>query len=92
MRGLSGRCARTTNHVALPRALERLASEAVAGGRYRDFSDAVAAGVSLLQSREPRELLASVLAVDDASDGNLYLISNKLVERVRGTIARKART
>ncbi len=38
--------------VTLPPDLERFASEAVAAGRYRDLSDVVAAGVSLLQRQE----------------------------------------
>jgi putative addiction module CopG family antidote len=38
--------------VTLPPELERFAIEAVAAGRYRDVSDVVAAGVSLLQQAE----------------------------------------
>ena len=38
--------------VTLPPELERFAEEAVAAGRYRDFSELVAAGVSLVQRRE----------------------------------------
>ena len=38
--------------VTLPPELERFATEAVAAGRYRDVSEVVAAGVSLLQQAE----------------------------------------
>ena len=38
--------------VTLPPELERFAEEAVAAGRYRDLSDVVAAGVSLLRRAE----------------------------------------
>ena len=40
------------NDVTLPPELERFAEEAVAAGRFRDVSDVVAAGVSLLQRQE----------------------------------------
>ena len=52
------------DNVTLPAELERFAAEAVASGRYRDVSDVVAAGVSLLRRQEQAraELLASVLA------------------------------
>ena len=38
--------------VILPPELERFAAEAVASGRYRDISDVVRAGLSLLRERE----------------------------------------
>lgn len=38
--------------VRLPPELERFAEEAVAAGRYRDLSDALAAGLRLLQRQE----------------------------------------
>ena len=59
------------DNVTLPPELERFATEAVAAGRYRDVSDVVAAGVSLLQRQEQAcaELLASVLAAREESDG-----------------------
>jgi putative addiction module CopG family antidote len=40
------------DNVTLPPDLERFATEAVATGRYRDVSDVVAAGISLLQRAE----------------------------------------
>ena len=47
--------------VTLPPELERFAEAAVAAGRFRDMSEVVAAGVSLLQRQEQAraELLAS---------------------------------
>jgi putative addiction module CopG family antidote len=38
--------------ITLPPELEQFATEAVAAGRYRDVSDLVAAGLSLLQRQE----------------------------------------
>lgn len=40
------------DNVTLPPGLARFAEEAVAAGRYRDLSELVAAGVSLLQRLE----------------------------------------
>ena len=76
--------------VTLPPELERFAEEAVAAGRYRDLSDVVAAGVSLLQRQEQAraELLASVLAAKEESDREGYLTGEEVATRVRATIAR----
>jgi putative addiction module CopG family antidote len=78
--------------VTLPPDLERFAAEAIAAGRYRDVSDVVAAGVSLLQRQEQvrAELLASVLAAKEESDRDGYLTGDEVAERVRATIARRA--
>jgi len=78
--------------VTLPAELARFAAEAVASGRYRDVSDVVAAGVSLLRRQEQAraELLASVLAAKAESDRDGYLTGDEVGERVRATIARKA--
>lgn len=40
------------DNVNLPLDLDRCAAEAVATGRYRDFSDVVATGISLPQRAE----------------------------------------
>ena len=40
------------DHVTLPPDLERFAEETVAAGRYRTVSDALAAGLRLLQRQE----------------------------------------
>lgn len=80
------------DNVTLPPELERFATEAVAAGRYRDVSEVVAAGVSLLQRQEQAraELLTSVLAARDESDRSGYLDGDEVAERVRATIARRA--
>jgi putative addiction module CopG family antidote len=80
------------DNVTLPPELERFATEAVAAGRYRDLSDVIAAGVSLLQRQEKAraELLESVLAAREESDLSGYLDGDEVAERVRATIARRA--
>ena len=55
------------DHVTLPAELERFAAEAVASGRYRDVSDVVAAGVSLLQQAEV-EVAEFVRSLEQAKD------------------------
>jgi putative addiction module CopG family antidote len=79
------------DNVTLPPELERFATEAVAAGRYRDVSDVVAAGVSLLQRQEQAraELLASVLAAKEESERGGYLNGDEVAEQVRATIARR---
>ena len=76
--------------VTLPPELERFAEEAVAAGRFRDVSAAVAADVSLLQRQEQArtELLTSVLAAKAESDREGYLTGEEVAARVRATIAR----
>ena len=83
---------RAMDNVILPPELERFATEAVAAGHYRDVSDVVAAGVSLLQRQEQAraELLASVLAAREECDRSSYLNGDEVAERVRATIARRA--
>jgi len=53
------------DNVTLPPELERFAAEAVAAGRYRDMSDVVAAGVSLLRDAEA-EITAFVDSLEAA--------------------------
>jgi putative addiction module CopG family antidote len=52
--------------VILPPELERFAAEAIATGRYRDLSEVVAAGVSLLrrQERARTHFIASLEAAE----------------------------
>jgi antitoxin ParD1/3/4 len=80
------------NAVILPPDLQRFAEDAIASGRYRDVSDLVAAGVSLLQRQEQAraELLASVVAAKAEADRDGYLSGDEVAERVRATIARRA--
>jgi len=79
-------------NVTLPPELGRFATEAVATGRYRDVSEVVAAGVSLLQRQEQAraELLASVVAAKKESDQDGYLTGDEVAAQVRATIARRA--
>jgi Arc/MetJ-type ribon-helix-helix transcriptional regulator len=67
------------NSVILPPELERFATEAVA------------AGVSLLQRQEQAraELLASILAAKEESDRDGYLTGDEVAARVRATIAQR---
>ena len=51
--------------VTLPPELERFAEEAVAAGRYRDLSELVAAGVSLLRRAEA-ERAAFIRSLEEA--------------------------
>jgi putative addiction module CopG family antidote len=53
------------NNVTLPPELERFADEAVAAGRYRDLSDVIAAGVSLLRRAEA-ERAAFIRSLEEA--------------------------
>ncbi len=61
---------RPMHTVTLPAELERFAAEAVASGRYRDVSDVVAAGVSLLRHQEQAraEFVASLEAAEAESE------------------------
>jgi antitoxin ParD1/3/4 len=58
------------NDVILTPELERFAADAVAAGRYRDMSEVVRAGLSLLRRADAAraELLASVLAAEAEAD------------------------
>jgi putative addiction module CopG family antidote len=82
---------RAMDNVTLPPELERFAAEAVAAGRYRDVSDVVAAGVSLLQRQEQAraELLASVLAARDEAERDGCVTGDEMVARVRARLAEK---
>ena len=77
--------------VTLPPELEQFATEAIAAGRYRDVSEVIEAGVSLLKRQEQAraELLGSVLAAKAESERDGYLTGDEVAERVRATIARK---
>jgi antitoxin ParD1/3/4 len=95
---LSGRPALPYNHamdtVTLPPELQRFAIEAVAAGRYRDLSELVAAGVSLLQRQEQAraELLASVLAAEEEADRDGYLTADDMMARVEVRLAQRRTT
>jgi len=78
--------------LTLPPDLERFGTEAVAGGRYRDIAEVVAAGVSLLRRQEQAraELLTSLIAAKAESDRDGYLTGDEVAARIRATIARRA--
>ena len=67
--------------VALPPELERFAAEAIAAGRYRDESDLLAAGVSLLQRTQAQreQLLASVMAAEAKGEQNGFLTIDEVM-------------
>ena len=77
--------------VTLPPELERFAEEAVATGRFRDVSEVVAAGVSLLQRQEQAraELLASVLAAEEEADRDGYFTADEMIARVEARLAQR---
>jgi putative addiction module CopG family antidote len=80
------------DNVTLAPEQERFATEAVATGRYRDISEVLAAGVSLLQRQEQAraELLVSVVAAKEESDRDGYLTGDEVAAQVQVTIARRA--
>jgi antitoxin ParD1/3/4 len=80
-----------TNDVTLPPELERFAEEAVAAGRFRDVSEVVAAGVSLLQRQEQArsELLASVLAAEAEAEREGCISGDEMIAHVRARLAEK---
>ena len=79
------------DNVTLPPELERFATEAIAAGRYRDVSDVVAAGLSLLlrQEQARAELLASVIAARDEAERGGCATGDEMVARVRARLAEK---
>jgi antitoxin ParD1/3/4 len=74
--------------VTLTPELERFAAEAIAAGRYRDVSEVVQAGLSLLQRADEARaaLLASVLAAEAEGDRDGYLALDQLEIEMRQTI------
>ncbi len=79
--------------VTLTPELERFAAEAIAAGRYRDVSEVVQAGLSLLQRADAARaaLLASVLAAEAEGDRDGYLALDQLKVEMRQTIQSAAR-
>ena len=77
--------------VTLTPELERFAAEAVASGRYRNLSDVVAAGVSLLRRQEQAraDLLASVLAAEAEAEREGCVTGDEMLARVRARLAEK---
>ncbi len=70
--------------------LERFAAEAVAAGRYRDMSEVVQAGLSLLKQTEA-EVANFVASLDEAraeGERDGFLTATQVESRVRAAIAK----
>ncbi len=82
---------RTMDDISLTPELAQFAAEAVAAGRYRDLSDVVRAGISLLQRTELARaaLLASVLDAEAEGDREGYLTADDVVARLEARLARR---
>ena len=82
----------TMTDVTLNPEQERFAADAVAQGRYRDLSEVVRAGVSLLQRAEAQraELLASVRAAETEGEQDGFLGLDEVEASVRAVIARRS--
>jgi putative addiction module CopG family antidote len=72
------------NAIVLPPDLEQYAAEAVASGRFRDLTEVVRAGISMLRRAEAARaaLLASVVAAEEEGTRDGYVTSGELLERV----------
>ena len=74
--------------VTLSPELERFAAEAVAAGRYRDVSEVVQAGLSLLQRAEA-EVTEFVTSLEEAraeGERDGFLTAQQVERRVRAAI------
>ena len=80
--------------ITLPPELERYAAEAVAAGRFRDMSEVVQAGISMLQRADSARaaLLGSVLAAQEEGDRDGYLTAADLMTRVEARLAGRTGT
>ncbi len=78
--------------ITLTPELERFAAEAVVAGRYRDMSEVVRAGLSLLKQAEAEvaEFVASLEAARDEGERDGFLSAAQVESRVREAIARVA--
>jgi len=67
--------------VMLPPDLERFAAEAVAAGRFRDFSDLVAAGIGMLRRTEDARatLLESLQEAERNGELNGFLTLHEVM-------------
>jgi putative addiction module CopG family antidote len=74
--------------VTLPPELERFATEAVAAGRYRDVSEVVQAGLSLLRRAETEvaEFVASLEEARAEGQRDGFLTAEQVEQRVRVAI------
>ena len=79
--------------LTLPPDLEQFAAEAIAAGRYRDLSELVAAGVSLLQRAEAAraEFIASLAEAEAESERLGFLTIDEVHAEMTGIIDRARR-
>jgi putative addiction module CopG family antidote len=79
---------RVMDGVTLPPELERFATEAVAAGRYRDVSEVVQTGLSLLQRAETEvaEFVASLEEARAEGQRDGFLTAEQVEKRVRAAI------
>jgi antitoxin ParD1/3/4 len=76
------------DNVTLPPELERFAAEAVVAGRYRDVSEVVRAGLSLLQRAET-EVAEFVVSLEEAraeGERDGFLNAEQVEQRVRAIV------
>ena len=76
------------DNVTLPPELERFAAEAVAAGRYREISEVVRAGLSLLQRAEA-EVAEFVVSLEEAraeGERDGFLNAEQVEQRVRAIV------
>jgi putative addiction module CopG family antidote len=78
--------------ITLTPELERFAAEAVAAGRYRDMSEVVQAGLSLLKQAEAEvaDFVASLEQATAEGEQDGFLSAAQVESRVREAIARVA--
>ena len=78
--------------VTLPPDLERFAAEAVATGRFRDFSDLVVAGIGLLRRTEGlrEQLLTSVQTAERNGERDGFLTVDEVMSDADAVIAEMA--
>ena len=79
---------RVMDSVTLPPELERFATEAVAAGRYRDVSEVVRAGLSLLRraDTEVAEFAATLEEARAEGQRDGFLTAEQVEQRVRAAI------
>lgn len=83
---------RIMDDITLTPDLERFAAEAVAAGRYRDMSEVVQAGLSLLRQAEAEvaDFVASLEAASAQGEQDGFLSVAQVESRVRAAIAKVA--
>jgi putative addiction module CopG family antidote len=79
-------------NVILPPELEQFAAEAVAAGRYRDFSHVVAAGIGILRRTEEGRihLLQSVQAAERNAEQNGFLTIEEVMDDADAVVVEMA--